>query len=80
LDRIFARPTESQAGQGHADLDDRKKPLGVGKQLERGVRTGNALLRHLPEARLAHREQGNFRSGKEGVDCDNQRNQQESIS
>ena len=68
VDGIFARPTQSQAGESHADLRDREQTRRIGQQIQRGLRAHLALIGQRSQPALANRDQRHFRRREEAVE------------
>jgi integrase len=67
VNRLFAGPTKTQTGQGHAQLGRRQHPVGGFEQLEnqRGPRVPG--VRQLAHPGPPHRDQRHFGSGKKAI-------------
>ena len=75
---IFAGPAEPETGERDSDLRDREQFLGLSEKRERDPGAGLAFIGEAPQARVAHREQCDFRAREKGVDREDQAEQDKS--
>lgn len=76
IERVFARPAQTQARQRDADLSHRKQPPRIRQQIECGMRAGVSLFRHLAQPRRPHRKQRDLSAREKSIDRDQQNDQQ----
>ena len=77
VERIFAGPAESEAGERDADLGDGKQFLRLREKGEGDLCARITLFGEMAQAGIAHGEQRDFRRGEEGVDREDQPEQEQ---